>query len=314
VYDSPVGISSEEARRLQFSGTENAYEGGEVEEFRRRVIETLSAYESGQQATSAASPSGDDDAENLASAQRIRHQAVQITERMLREVMGASGDNSGGLQTWQDAVMLRALAEEEMAFTREEARRLSAQATAERDEMRSRYVKERAEVRAELQKELQSSRAAAAAEAEAIRADAAAKADAALRAALIRVEEKQREATDETHRMERRSAVLHTALADAEGRFRRLAATAANEVGTLAALADQDIAASGSRSDPHLAAVDLTDEAMRKASEHEAVPERSDVSEAAESGLPGRDPEAGFYQRRLAGLRDRLEKSGHPPE
>ena len=31
-------------------------------------------------------------------------------------------------------------------------------------------------------------------------------------------------------------------------------------------------------------------------------------------GYVKRDPEVGFYQRRLAGLRDRLEKSGHTPD
>ena len=314
MYDLAVGISSEEARRIQFSGTENAYEGGEVEEFRRLVVETLSAYESDQPEATETSRAGDGDADSLASAQRIRQQAVQMAERMLREVMGAPNDSTGGLQTWQEAVILRSLAEEEMAFAREEARRLPAQAAAERDEMRSRYIKERAEVRSELQKELQSSRAAAAAEAEAIRRDAAAEAEAVRRAARNRVEEDQREDAAEVHRMERRIAVLHTALADAESRFRRLAATAANEVGTLTALADQDIATPAAPPDLHLAAVDLTDTAMTHAAEYERGQEGADVADPAESGLPGRDPEFGFYQRRLAGLRDRLEKSGHPPE
>jgi flagellar hook-basal body complex protein FliE len=305
-----VSISSEEARGLQFSGSEHAYEAREVEEFRRRVTDALAAYESGQQSVAAISnpdPS-DTDNEDLASAQRIRHQAVDMAERMLREVMGATGDSSGGLQTWQDAAMLRARAEEEMAFAREEARRLPAQAAAERDEMRARYVQERSEVRAELQRELQSSRAAAAAEAEAIRTDAAAEAEAVLKAALVQVEENQRDAAAEAHRMKRRIAVLHTALADAESRFRRLAATAANEVGTLAALADQDVADPSPRPDLHLAAVDLTDDAMRD------TPQPTVDPEPVEPGLPGRDPEVGFYQRRLAGLRDRLEQSGHPPE
>ena len=308
-----MAISSEEARSLQFSGTEYAYEGREVEVFRRRVVEALAAYEAGRTpavpaADAAVSTAGAGDEENLASAQRIRHQAVDMAERMLREVMGASGDTGGGLQTWQDAVMLRALAEEEMAFALEEAKRLPAQAAAERDEMRARYERERAEVRSELQKELESSRAAAAAEAASIRNDAAAEAEAVLKAALIRVEESQKEATTEAHRIERRLAVLRTALADAESRFRRLAATAANEVGTLAALADQDVGKPQPKPDLRVAEVDLTDGALQ------GVPDPEAATDSTEPGLPRRDPEAGFYQRRLAGLRDRLEKSGHPPE
>jgi hypothetical protein len=54
-----------------------------------------------------------------------------------------------------------------------------------------------------------------------------------------------------------------------------------------------------------ISAVDLTDG---------AVAEVEDEDAASTPGLAGRNPEIGFYQRRLAGLRDRLEKSGHPPQ
>ena len=306
-----MGISSEQARRLQFSGTEHAYEAAEVEEFRRRVVEALSAHESDDTTDLGAADATDE--ESLAEAQRIRQQAVQLAERMLREVMGAPRDTVSGLEAWQDAAMLRALAEEEMAYAQEEARRLPAMAAAERDEMHSRYEKERTEVRAELQRELQSSRAAAMAEADSIRDDAASEAEAVLRAALHRVDERQKEAAAEAHRMERRIALLQNVLTDAEARFRRLAATAANEVGTLTALADQDInpapasAAPGETPNLHLASVDLTDEALRN-------PQSAEETGETPEPIPQRDPEESFYQRRLAGLRDRLEKSGHPPE
>ena len=275
-YDSPVGTSSEEVATAKPADGKAA-----------------------------------DEASSLAAAQRIRHQAVRLSERMLREVMGSSGDAVSGLQTWQEAAMFRARAEEELEFAREEARRLSATAVAERDAMRSTYASERKVVRAELQRELQSSRTAAVDEAEKIRSAARAEAKAILEQALSNTEAVREGAAKDIDRMERRMAVLQTALADAERRFRRLAATAANEIGTLAAIADQDVASRSEQPTPvrdlHIAEVDLTDEALREAAGE--VPQRP-----VETAGPERDPEVGFYQRRLAGLRDRLEKSGHPPE
>jgi chromosome segregation ATPase len=302
-----VGFTSEDARQYQFSGTRHSYAAAEVEDFRNRVIETLLDYEVG--AKHAAAPTAGSQETDLAAAQRVRQQAVQLAERMLREVMGSSGDAAAGIQIWQDAAMNRALADEELAFAREESNRLNGIAAARSDELRATYDRERTQLRAELHKELQSSRAAADDEAARIRTAARAEAAAILEKALGEVEQSRIDASEELQRMERRLAVLRTALADAEGRFRRLAATAANEVGTLSAIADQDVAPSPiGTPPPAVTHVDLTDEALREMG-GESVP-----SEPFEQGLPGRNPEVGFYQRRLAGLRDRLEKSGHPPE
>ncbi|MEA2001097.1 MAG: hypothetical protein U9N84_04310, partial [Actinomycetota bacterium] len=229
-------ISSQEARDAQFSGTEHSYDGNEVEAFRRRVVEALAAHESthGSEGAAQGSLAGvGQETGDVAAAQRIRQQAVQLAERMLRDVMGASGDTAGGFTTWQEAAMLRAVAEEEMEFAREEAQRLLAMAAAERDAMHAKYAKERSDMRAELQRELQESRAVADTEAESISARAEAEAAAILEGARLRSKETRQAAAEEAGRLERRIALLHTALADAEGRFRRLAATAANEIGTL---------------------------------------------------------------------------------
>lgn len=301
-----MGFSSDDARQYQFSGTRHSYAASEVENFRAQVIDALLQYEGG--ASQPAESSTEDQESEFAAAQRVRQQGVQLAERMLREVMGSSGEASDGLQTWQDAAMNRALADEELAFAREESSRLHAIAAAERDELRATYERERNELRAELHKELQDSRAAADDEADRILAAARAEAAAILEKALGDVERSRTDAADELHRMERRMAVVRTALADAEGRFRRLAATAANELGTLNAIADQDVVpATAEIPGLEVTHVDLTDEALEKAGGQE------ELSESAPA-LPGRDPDVGFYQRRLAGLRDRLEKSGHPPE
>ena len=315
-----MGISSDEARRIQFSGSEHSYAGSEVEEFRRQVVQTLAAYENDAARIGEARPAPEsasapvDDPEEMAAAQRIRQQAVQLAERMLRDVMGASADDGTyGLETWQEAAILKAAAEEEMEFAREESRRLPAMAAAERDEIRAKHEQELAQLRAELQKELQASRFAAGEEADSIRAQAAAEAEEMLDKALGTIEERRFEAESQAHRMERRIAVLQTALADAESRFRRLAATAANEVGTLTALADQDLDnLSQAPPDLHVATVDLTNDSFERVGQDARASESSAVDE--EEGFVKRDPDVGFYQRRLAGLRDRLEKSGHPPE
>ena len=297
-YDSVVELSSEEAGRIAFSGTEESYDRVEVEEFRQRVVAALAAYEAGT------GTAGDGE---LAEAQRVRQQAVHLAERMLRDVMGSPGDAAGGLETWQEAALLQARAEEAMEFAREESRRLPAMAAAERDEMRARYAKERNDVRAELQKEMQDSRAAVDEDAKRIRLAAESEAANILDAAVGEVEQARRAARADLHRVERRLALLHKALADAESRFRRLAATAANEAGTLAALASQDAdEASGEQSEMELTVVDLTSQDLR---------ESDDGAAPTGGGSPvERTEEPGFYQRRLAGLRDRLEKSGHPPE
>ena len=302
-----MGFTSEDARQYQFSGTSHSYSAAEVESFRAQVIEALLQYEVGE-ARPTDPPAGDQEAD-LAAAQRVRHHAVQLAARMLREVMGSSGDAAAGQQIWQEAAISRALADEQLAFAGEESNRLRAVAAAEREELRATYDRERTQLRAELHRQLRDSRAAADDEAARIRAAARAEAAAILQKTLGEVEQARTDASEELHRMERRMAVLRTALADAEGRFRRLAARAANEVGTLSAIADQDVVSPPSEtSELEVTRVDLTDEALRSMND-EAAP-----AEPRETGLPGRDPEIGFYQRRLAGLRDRLEKSGHPPE
>ena len=303
-----MGITSHEAGRLQFSGSEHSYDGAEVEAFRRRVVAALEAYES---SPTLAPHMASGDGKDLAAAQRIRHQAVELAERMLRDVMGSSGDSGSGIDIWQDAVMIRALAEEEMEFAREEARRLPATAEAERDEIRAKYAKERKEMRAELHRELQASRDAALEEATDVRTRSVAEANDIVRSAIEKADESERAAAGKVHGLKRRITVLHTALADAEARFRRLAATAANEIGTLSAIVDDedglgDDTPPPARPDLRLAAVDLTDAALDR-----SATGATGATDAADEEV---DPEAGFYQKRLAGLRDRLEKSGHPPQ
>ncbi len=298
-YDWPVGISSDEARRIQFSGSEHAYDAAEVEDFRKRVVAALEAFEALREETRERDP------EALPAAQRARHQAVQLAERMLRDVMGAKSDEIDGLQMWQEAAMLQAAAEEEMSFVEEEAKRLTAIAFAERDAIRARYAQERRELRAELQHELQASRAAAAAEADDLTTAAREEAAQIVETAVSRADLANRARNVESHRLERRLATLHQAVADAEARFRRLTAMAANDLGTLQAILDDTAAQLAAASSEELATIDLTDASQ---------PEVDDPADGHVVGLVEKDPEVGFYQRRLAGLRDRLEKSGHPPE
>lgn len=296
-YDYPVGISSDEARQIQFSGSAHSYDAGEVEGFRARVVEALQEFESLQEETR------EQDPDALPAAQRARHQAVQLAERMLREVMGASGDDIAGLESWQEAAMLQAIAREEMSFVTEESKRLIAIAQAERDAIRARYAQERRELRAELQRELQTSRAAAAAEAADMTLAARKEAAGIVEAAAAQANEANRARAADSQRLEQRLALLHQAVADAEARFRRLAATAANDLGTLQAVVNEAEAEPAGPPD-RATTIDLTE------SSPHVSPDRIETPEA---GMVEKDPEVGFYQRRLAGLRDRLEKSGNPP-
>lgn len=314
-YDRTVDISSDEAKRAQFSGTAYSYDAREVEAFRRRVVATLAVYETAR--PDAMRTAADNVPDDLGAAQRARHQAVELAERMLRDVMGTSGGDVEGLSVWQEAAMLRAAAAEELAFAEEEAKRLLAIAQAEGDEIRSGHAAELRGRRAELQRELQASRDAADAEVNGIRARANEEANDIVHRAAERADDARKAAAAEAHRLERRIAVLHTALADAEGRFRRLAATAANEVGTMQAIIDEDVAGFEPATPParpelYLASVDLTDAGLHAAEADKPAPEEEETP--AHSGMVAKNPEVGFYQRRLAGLRDRLEKSGHPPE
>lgn len=321
-----MSLSSNEARSFQFSGTEHSYDAADVERFRKLVVAALAEGEDAAGAI-ATDPAPAGAADELAAAQRARQQAVQLAERMLREVMGASGEAEGGLEVWQEAAVLRALAAEELEFATEEARRLPAVAEAERDEIRKRYAEERIAVRRELQTELQASRAAATSEAEAIREAARSEGAELLKTIMADAEKKQREVANETQRLERRLEVLQTAVADAESRFRRLASLAANEMGTLSAISDQDVVVSQPRAASSPAAASPTVASVPQAVGAEPGLDISEVDlreDAAASvttdddedapHYPKRDPEVGFYQRRLAGLRDRLEKSGHPPQ
>lgn len=308
-----MDITSEQAKNTPFSGTEHAYDAREVEEFRRRVVAALATYETAE------SPAYSQSQDDLSAAQRARHQAVELAERMLRDVMGASGDEVTGLDTWQEAAMLRAMAEEEREFAREESKRLVDVAMAERDQLRAGHDVERKQLRADLQRELQDSRDVAEGEVAELRSAGRHEADEIVRRAVEKADEVQRVAAGEAQRLERRLAVLHSALADAEGRFRRLAATAANEVGTMQAIIDEDVAGFTAkqpepRPDLYLASVDLTDGSSIADDADESYDEVPETPSRTAPGMVAKEPDVGFYQRRLAGLRDRLEKSGYTPE
>ena len=97
---------------------------------------------------------------------------------------------------------------------------------------------------------------------------------------------------------------------------------AASLVERLTALADQDVLPS-EPAPPLRVMVDLTEEEIQAAARLSANTgfradedaAETDASTTASDDDPlSRNREEGFYQRRLAGLRDRLEKSGHPPE
>lgn len=289
-----VSFSSEAARTTQFSGTMHSYDAGEVEQFRARVVAALQEHERSDRLRAAGG--------EVAEAQRVRRRAVSIIDGMLREVMGTGGDPVTGLTVWQEAVILKAVAAEELEHAREESRLLRAIRQVEMEELRSRHELERTELEARLRQEAEEQRAAAAHEAAAILIEARDQAERQRKAATGEAERATASAWKELQRIERRVAVMQQALAGAEARFRRLAASAANEIGTLtASMTPPD------STDPvelSVAAVDLT----------ERLPAEAVAADSGDDPQPVSRGDQSFYERRLAGLRERLERSGHFPE
>jgi hypothetical protein len=287
-----VAITSEEARTVQFAGSADAYDGTEVEEFRRRVVAALAAHEAATPSPAAEGP-GRAGSPDLAAAQRVRHQAVALAERMMREVLAAAGESAAGVRVWQEAAMLRITAEEELEHAGEEVRRLEAMARVEHD----RIVAEAAASAAHLQ-------TAAASEAESRLAAANSEAQSRLAEATREAAASHERAAHEVRRLEGRLEILRATVAEAERRFRSLAAAAANEVGTLATIVDADLP----EGDTHVH-LDLTGAGLESRDPDAAPP-----AAPSEATPPARNPNESFYQRRLAGLRERLERSGNRPE
>jgi len=222
----------------------------------------------------------------------------------MREVLEASGDPAGGIRTWQEAAMLQLAAEEAMALAREEARRLAAVAQAERDRVRADAVAEAARERAEATRDALAMREAAAAEAETRLAAATTEAQTRLIDATRDATAAKEKAAAEIRRLERRLEVLRATVTESERRFRSLATRAANEVGTLQAIVDADVPEG-----PDRVKVDLTPSGLAS-----LPPESPSPPRPPGETPPLRNPDESFYQRRLAGLRERLEKSGNLPE
>ena len=157
----------------------------------------------------------------------------------------------------------------------------------------------------ELQRELQMSRAAAAAESDDLTREAREEAARIVASATAEANESNRVRAAESLHLERRLGILHQALADAEARFRRLAATAANDLGSLQVVLNEAETDLVEPPLPEKTTIDLTESAPQVS---------ADSAEMPTGGMVEKSPDVGFYQRRLAGLRDRLEKSGNPPE
>ncbi len=293
-------LTAGDARNIRFSGTETSYDGTEVEDFRREVVTALEASE--RRASEAAAHvarleamledrSAADSTADVDAARRARDQAVQLTSRMMAEVLGGKVPTiEEGMATWQDAVILKAMAEEELAAAREEARRLRETAAAEVTALR-------AATRAGLDDEVRTT------------LDNATHRAATMTAA----------AEEEVRRLDRRLSQLRTALRDAESRIRSLTGDALTELrmlGDLLALETEALDEIESLNPAPGRVIDLADP--------DPVPTPAPTPEpAAAEEPPGaaasafvrrlreRDETAGqgFYERRLAGLRERLERN-----
>jgi len=303
-----VGLTAVDARNVRFSGSDYAYDGKEVEDFRRRVVEALEASE--HKASEAvdriarleaklddrASPGG---GAELAAAKRAREQAVQLTSRMMAEMLGNKTPSvREAMAIWKEAIALRSEAEEEMLSAREEARRLRATVQEEAAELR-------AATRVALDKEIRSMLENSA------------------RRSMTMTEG----AEKEVHRLDRRLTQLRTALRDAEARIRGLTSDALTELRMLGDLLELETSALD-----EIESLNLPDETVAVPNETVAVPNET-VVVPDEAVIVLKEPETpaaaaaafvrrvrsaadkdesvgrGFYERRLAGLRERIERN-----
>lgn len=291
-------LTAGDARNIRFSGTETSYDGTEVEDFRREVVTALETSE--RRASEAAAHvarleamledrSAADGTADVDAARRARDQAVQLTSRMMAEVLGGKVPTiEEGMATWQNAVTLKAMAEEELAAAREEARRLRETAAAEVTALR-------AATRAGLDDEVRTT----------------------LENATHRATMMTAAAEEEVRRLDRRLSQLRTALRDAEARIRSLTGDALTELRMLGDLLELETNALDeieSLNPPRDRVIDLEEPASVAGPTPGDVPESPAVAAAAfvrrvrekeEDETVGR----GFYERRLAGLRERLERS-----
>jgi cell division septum initiation protein DivIVA len=307
-YGDGVDFTAGDARTVRFSGSGGSYDREEVEDFRRRVI---AALEEGERLSSDAAAriagleaalaerADTDGAGNVAAARRARDQAVQLTSRMMAEVLsGKMPSIAEGMEIWQEAVILRAMAEEELAAAREESRGLR-QITAEE------LTALRAATRAALDEEVEATLDHAIGHAAAVTSAA----------------------EEEVRHLDRRLTQLRTALSDAESRIRSLTGDALTELRMLGDLLALETGAleeieSLKLSPDHV--IDLAEPApVPAAATDPGTVLRDEASEdGAEDGpsafvrrIQDRDDTTGqgFYERRLAGLRERLERhnAGH---
>jgi signal transduction histidine kinase len=303
-----VGLTAVDARNVRFSGSDYAYDGKEVEDFRRRVVEALEASE--HKASEAvdriarleaklddrASPGG---GAELDAAKRAREQAVQLTSRMMAEMLGNKTPSvREAMAIWKEAIALRSEAEEEMLSAREEARRLRATVQEEAAELR-------AATKVALDKEIRSMLENSA------------------RRSMTMTEG----AEKEVHRLDRRLTQLRTALRDAEARIRGLTSDALTELRMLGDLLELETSALD-----EIESLNLPDEAVAVPNETVIVPDEAvivlkepETPAAAAAAFVRRVRSAadkdesvgrGFYERRLAGLRERIERNNpqHFPE
>ncbi|MGD2051173.1 MAG: hypothetical protein PVI35_01740 [Acidimicrobiia bacterium] len=303
-----MDLTAGDARTIRFKGSGGSYDGEEVEEFRRRVI---AALEEGERLSSDAAAriaslevalrerADTEGAVNVEAARRARDQAVQLTSRMMAEVLsGKMPSIAEGMEIWQEAVILRAMAEEELAAAREESRSRR-QTTAE----------EMAALRAATR--------------DALDAEVEATLDHAIgRAAAVTAA-----AEEEVRHLDRRLGQLRTALGDAESRIRSLTGDALTELrmlGDLLALETGALEEIESLNPAPDRVIDLSEPAPAPVGtpESDTAPAAQASADTADTApgafarrIQDRDDTAGrgFYERRLAGLRERLERhnAGH---
>jgi DivIVA domain-containing protein len=313
-------LTAAEVRTARFSGTRYVYDRREVDAYLTQVADALDRYEDEMAATSrrlssleqalelareraeaGPAPAGDVAAEALADLERRAEQlridalaeaatirrraeeeAARVTEQHPVPVAAPSPPPSDEGGAWRRLLAERDAAAELLAAATEEARRATQIAEATTAEHRSAVESEREASAEALDAEMASRREDALRESAALLEDARRGGERIIEEARRSADQLSHAAHREVRALERRVRQVRSSLRDLEGRFRQLTSSTLAEFSMLGDLIDLDVRSVD----------EVADDASPSASAADATEGRS---------------ERGFYERRLAGLRSRIE-------
>ncbi len=313
-----MDVSAHDVRNARFSGTRHVYDRREVDEFLERLGASLEQYEQEltisrrkldslehalevAKAQDVREPESEPGAieelerkvedlrvDALAEAARIRREAEEEARRIADEARRLAGSPDAATpaldddepRRWRERLAAEMAADTFVATAREEARRILQITDQQVVEGTAAADRDRAAALDEVQREVTSIRDAAGREANRVVGEARVDGDRIVEEARRAATQMTDAAERDVRSLERRVRQIRSSLRDLERRFSTLTANTLAEFSMLGDLIDLDV--------------------------REPLPDVL-ASDAVEPGETDQTTGQGFYERRLAGLRSRLE-------